>query len=109
MFYGGYEPSRNRVVVRARLATFAGGIDSLESITGFLKSFKIRDLDPEFLFENCVTRYPKANFYLASGHPGTHKGTIHACKLLGFRRVRMFNKEDTFACRLSREHSGLTR
>ncbi len=36
--YGGYEPSRNRVVVPARQATWAGAIDSLESIPGLLKS-----------------------------------------------------------------------
>jgi hypothetical protein len=34
----GKEPSRNRVVVPARLATQPGGIGSLESILGHLKS-----------------------------------------------------------------------
>jgi hypothetical protein len=38
---GGQEPSRNRVLVRARQATEAGGIDSLESISGLHKSLKI--------------------------------------------------------------------
>jgi hypothetical protein len=33
---GGWEPSRNRVVVSARQASKAGGIDSLESIKTFL-------------------------------------------------------------------------
>ena len=36
--------SRNSVVVPARQATQAGGIDSLESIPGLLKSLKIRAL-----------------------------------------------------------------
>ncbi len=44
---GGQEPSRNRVVVPARRTTQAGGIDSLESILGLLKSLKIRALDPD--------------------------------------------------------------
>jgi hypothetical protein len=39
---GGWEPSRNRVVVPARQATQPGGIGSLESILGLLKSLKIR-------------------------------------------------------------------
>ncbi len=39
--YGGQEPSRNRIVVPARQATQAGGIDSLESIPGLLYSLKI--------------------------------------------------------------------
>jgi hypothetical protein len=42
--YGGLEPSRNRVTVPARQATFAGGIGSLESIPGLHKSLKIRAL-----------------------------------------------------------------
>ncbi len=37
-------PSRNRIVVPARQATFAWGIYSLESILGLLKSLKIRAL-----------------------------------------------------------------
>jgi hypothetical protein len=37
--------SRNSVVVPARQATQAGGIDSLESILGLLKSLKIRAQD----------------------------------------------------------------
>ncbi len=36
--------SKNRVVVPARQATQPGGIRSLESILGLLKSFKIRAL-----------------------------------------------------------------
>ncbi len=40
-FYGGQEPSRNRVDEPARQATQAGGIDSLELIPGLLKSLKI--------------------------------------------------------------------
>jgi hypothetical protein len=40
--YGGKEPSRNRFVsYRPIKATQAGGIDSLESIPGLLKSLKI--------------------------------------------------------------------
>ncbi len=39
--YGSEEISRNRVVIPARQATSAGGINSLESISGFLKSLKI--------------------------------------------------------------------
>ncbi len=39
--YGGEEPSRNRVVVTARQVTQPGGIGSLESILGLLKSLKI--------------------------------------------------------------------
>jgi hypothetical protein len=35
-------PNRNRVVVPARQATPAGGIDSLELVPGLLKSLKIR-------------------------------------------------------------------
>ncbi len=42
--FGGQEPSRNRDVVPARQATQAGGIDSLESIPGLLKKFKIPSL-----------------------------------------------------------------
>ncbi len=38
----GLEPSRNRVVVLPCQATLAGGIDSLESILGLLKSLKIQ-------------------------------------------------------------------
>jgi hypothetical protein len=38
------EPSRNRVVVPARQATQPGGIGSLETILGLLKSLKIRAL-----------------------------------------------------------------
>jgi hypothetical protein len=38
---GRKEPSRNRVVVPARQPTYAGGIDSLKSILGLHKSFKI--------------------------------------------------------------------
>ena len=38
---GAWEPSRNRFVVPARQATEAGGIHSLESIPGLLKSLKI--------------------------------------------------------------------
>ncbi len=41
---GGQEPSRNKVVVLARQATQSGGIGSLESIIGILKSLKIRAL-----------------------------------------------------------------
>ncbi len=37
--YGGEEPSR--VVVQARQATKAGGIDSMESIPGLVTSLKI--------------------------------------------------------------------
>jgi hypothetical protein len=39
---GAKEPSRNRVFVPARQATQSGGIGSLESILGLLKSLKIR-------------------------------------------------------------------
>ncbi len=39
--YGGQEPSRKRVLVPARQATEAGGIDSLESISGLHRSLKI--------------------------------------------------------------------
>jgi hypothetical protein len=42
--YRGGKSSRNTVVVAARQATQAGGIDSLESILGLLRSFKIRAL-----------------------------------------------------------------
>jgi hypothetical protein len=38
------EPSRKRVVVPVRQATQPGGIGSLESILGLLKSLKIRAL-----------------------------------------------------------------
>ncbi len=41
-FYRGQEPSRSRVIVPARQATYTGGIDSLESIPGLLKRLKIR-------------------------------------------------------------------
>ncbi len=46
--YGGLEPSRNRVVVPAR---YAGEIDSLHSISGLLKSLKIRAQRPNRLQE----------------------------------------------------------
>jgi hypothetical protein len=36
--------SRNRVIVPARQATLAGGVHSLESILGVLKSLRIRAL-----------------------------------------------------------------
>ncbi len=36
--HGGWEPSRNSVVVSARQSSLAGGIDSLESINTFLLS-----------------------------------------------------------------------
>ncbi len=39
---GSLEPSRNRVVVPARQATWAGGIDPLKSMLGLLKSLKIQ-------------------------------------------------------------------
>jgi hypothetical protein len=39
---GGYEPSRNRVVVPVRQAIWAGGIDSLESIPRLLIVLKYR-------------------------------------------------------------------
>ncbi len=39
---GAREASKNRVVVQARQATKAGGIDFLESILGLLKSLIIR-------------------------------------------------------------------
>jgi hypothetical protein len=42
--WGLEETSRNRVVVLARLATSAGGIDSLESMPRLRKSLKIRAL-----------------------------------------------------------------
>jgi hypothetical protein len=44
---GRYELSRNKVVIPARQATSTqpGGIDSLESILGLLKSLKIRALE----------------------------------------------------------------
>jgi hypothetical protein len=38
--YGGQGPSRYRVIVPARQATQPGGIGSLESILGLLKTFK---------------------------------------------------------------------
>ncbi len=41
---GTEEPSRNKLIIPARQATYAGGIDSLESILGFIKSLKIRAL-----------------------------------------------------------------
>jgi hypothetical protein len=44
IFKQSMEPSRNRVVVPARQATQRGGIGSLESILGLLKSLKIRPL-----------------------------------------------------------------
>ncbi len=37
--------ARNKVVVQARQATYAGGIYSLEWILGLFKSLKIRALD----------------------------------------------------------------
>ncbi len=37
---GSWEPNRNRVAVLARQATQPGGIGSLESILGLLKSLK---------------------------------------------------------------------
>ncbi len=40
-FHGGYIPSRSRVVVSARQATQAGGIDSLGSIPGLLKGLTL--------------------------------------------------------------------
>ncbi len=42
--YGGWEPTINSVTVPARQATQAGRIDTLESIPGLLKSWKIRAL-----------------------------------------------------------------
>ncbi len=39
--YGGQEPSRNRVVVPARQVTQAGETDSLESVSGLIKSLNI--------------------------------------------------------------------
>ncbi len=44
--YGGQAPSRNWVVVSARQATQASGIDSMESIPGLLKSLKIPSQTP---------------------------------------------------------------
>jgi hypothetical protein len=41
----GLGTSRNRVVLTVRQTTFAGGIDSLESIPGLLKSLKIPSLE----------------------------------------------------------------
>ncbi len=41
---GAKEPSRNRVVVPAYQATYAGESDYLESILALLKSLKIRAL-----------------------------------------------------------------
>jgi hypothetical protein len=50
------EPSRNRVVVPARQATKAGGIDSLESIPGLLKSSKILVLDSRYVIYRGIQR-----------------------------------------------------
>jgi hypothetical protein len=54
-FYGGWEPSRNRVIVLARHAR-GGGIDALESIPGLLKSLKIRALFSPSHCCNCSER-----------------------------------------------------
>ncbi len=40
--------ARNWVAIRARQATWAGGIDSLESIPGLLKRLQIRALEITF-------------------------------------------------------------
>ncbi len=58
--YGGQEPRRNRFVVPACQGTQAGGIDSLEPITGLFNSFKFRAL----LF----------NIPSATGHSWAHSG-----------------------------------
>ncbi len=48
----------NRVVVPTRQATYADGIDSLESILGLIKSLKIRD--QRLLYCNsCLRRFAK--------------------------------------------------
>jgi hypothetical protein len=39
IYMGAGTPGRNRVVVPARRATYAGGINSLELIPGLLKNF----------------------------------------------------------------------
>ncbi len=50
------EPSKNRVVVPIRQATKAGGIDSLESIPGLLKSLKILVLDSRYVIFRGIQR-----------------------------------------------------
>jgi hypothetical protein len=55
-YMGALEPSRNRVVVMARQATEAGGIDSLESILGLLKSLKIRALCTQLALISILAR-----------------------------------------------------
>ncbi len=57
----GYEPSRNRDVVPSRQATQSGGIRSLESIVGLLKSLKIRAQQCNFYhrFETVLFREKK--------------------------------------------------
>ncbi len=47
---------RNRVVVPARQATQAGGIDTLESIPGLHKSLKIPALDT-YIFKSGMAAY----------------------------------------------------
>jgi hypothetical protein len=47
---GAQESSMNRVVVQAYQAAYAGGVDPLESIHGFLKSLKL----PALLAAGCV-------------------------------------------------------
>jgi hypothetical protein len=53
--FRGWEPSRNRVVITAHQATWAGGIVSLESILGLLKSLKIRALIKICPIRDCNT------------------------------------------------------
>jgi hypothetical protein len=45
------------VVVPARQATYAGGIDSFESILAFLTSLKIRDLENYCLLDISITSH----------------------------------------------------
>jgi hypothetical protein len=55
--YGGWSPSRNRVVVPARKATQPGRISSLESILGLLKGLKIRAQESQLICEYVDGKY----------------------------------------------------
>jgi hypothetical protein len=68
--YEGWELSRNRVVIPARQAAKAGGIDSLESIApGLLKSLKNRHRkQPYYTYQKMGHKY---DIYGSNAHLST--------------------------------------
>jgi hypothetical protein len=89
------EPSRNRVVVPAPQATHPGGIGSLESILGLIKSLKIRAEEPyrpflkgafQFQLSSSESTYTLCLHSYFIPRPGGQLKTIssHICKVIKY-------------------------